>query len=194
MSRYIDTRGHSTLAIGICGRCSRKFPLDELHPDPNTPGLHVCDDDLDRFDPWRLPPREAERISVTDARPDVSLAVGTQYVPVKPFQAAMSVTYSLPVGIGEGTGTQYANQGIAVATAASAVQPTVWQASSAYAVGAQVTPTVAVGLGAAGTIIYVFLCVVPGLTGVSAPAWTTHTGTQVEDGQVVWLNEGLYLP
>lgn len=73
MSIYLDTRGRSTLAIGICGRCSRKFPLDELMPDPNYPGLRVCRVDLDEYDPYRLPARQPENITVRFPRPDTPL-------------------------------------------------------------------------------------------------------------------------
>ena len=41
MPRYLNTRGNTTLAIGICGRCSIKMPLADLLPDPNYPGLLV---------------------------------------------------------------------------------------------------------------------------------------------------------
>ena len=55
MPRYLNTRGNTTLAIGICGRCSIKMPLDQLLPDPNYPGLLVCERDRDQYDPYRLP-------------------------------------------------------------------------------------------------------------------------------------------
>ncbi len=74
MPRYIDTRGHTKVAIGICARCSLKYPYDELVPDPNYPGLYVCTYDLDQFDPYRLPPRETENITLDHARPDVGIA------------------------------------------------------------------------------------------------------------------------
>ena len=73
MAVFLDTTGRSTLAIGICGRCSRKFPLDELMSDPNSPGLRVCRADLDEFDPYRLPARQTEDITVRFPRPDVPL-------------------------------------------------------------------------------------------------------------------------
>lgn len=43
-------------------------------PDPNFPGLRVCKDDLDNFDPWRLPARQTENIALRFPRPDVSVA------------------------------------------------------------------------------------------------------------------------
>jgi hypothetical protein len=73
MPLYIDPTGEPTYGIAICGRCSRKFPLAQLHPDPNTPGLMVCEDDLDEFDPYRLPARQTENISLPFTRPDVPL-------------------------------------------------------------------------------------------------------------------------
>ena len=74
MSIYLDTRGNATLAIGICGRCSRKFPIGELASDPNYPGLKVCKDDTDDYDPYRLPARQPEKISLLFARPDTPIA------------------------------------------------------------------------------------------------------------------------
>ncbi len=74
MPVFLDTRGHSTLAIGICGRCSRKMSLDDLHPDPNYPGLMVCDADRDEYDPYRLPARQPENIALRHPRPDTPLS------------------------------------------------------------------------------------------------------------------------
>lgn len=73
MSEFLDPTGRPTYGIGICGRCSRKFYLDELFDDPNTPGLKVCRDDMDEFDPYRLPARMTERIALPFTRPDVPL-------------------------------------------------------------------------------------------------------------------------
>lgn len=74
MPIYLDTRGKSTLGIGICGRCSRKFSLDELYSDPNYPGLKVCRADMDEYDPYRLPARQPENIALRFARPDTPIA------------------------------------------------------------------------------------------------------------------------
>lgn len=74
MSLFLDTRGLAWAGIGICDRCSRKFPIGELMPDPNYPGLRVCKVDVDELDPYRLPARQTERITLPFVRPDVSVA------------------------------------------------------------------------------------------------------------------------
>lgn len=74
MPMFIDTRGKSKIAIGICGRCSRKFAYVDLVEDPNIPGLWVCPEDRDQFDPWRLPARQTEDISLDHPRPDVAIS------------------------------------------------------------------------------------------------------------------------
>ena len=33
---FIDPTGEPTYGLGICARCSRKFRLAELHPDPKA--------------------------------------------------------------------------------------------------------------------------------------------------------------
>lgn len=75
MPLYIDTRGKTSVGIGICDRCRRKFPIGDLHSDRNTPGLLVCDEDNDVFDPWRLPARPTEDITLPHYRPDAPLGV-----------------------------------------------------------------------------------------------------------------------
>lgn len=70
MPRFLDPRGRATYGIGICARCSRKMFLEELHSDPNSPGLMVCREDLDVLDPYRLPARQTEDITLPFYRPD----------------------------------------------------------------------------------------------------------------------------
>jgi hypothetical protein len=73
MSIYLDTRGRAFIGIAICDRCKRKFPIDELMSDPNSPGLRVCRDDVDQLDPYRLPARQTENITLPFVRPDAPL-------------------------------------------------------------------------------------------------------------------------
>lgn len=75
MAVFLDTSGNASLGIAICGRCSRKFPIGDLYPDPNYPGLRVCKDDVDEYDPYRLPPIQPEDISLRFPRPDTPLDV-----------------------------------------------------------------------------------------------------------------------
>ena len=83
MSVYLDTRGKSTLAIGICGRCSRKMSLDDLYSDPNYPGLKVCLEDRDEYDPYRLPARQPEKIALLFARPDTPIGTDPLGLPTE---------------------------------------------------------------------------------------------------------------
>ena len=76
MPVFLDPTGNTTYGIGICQRCSRKMFLHDLHSDPNTPGLKVCIDDLDDYDPYRLAPRQADRITLPFYRPDEALTAG----------------------------------------------------------------------------------------------------------------------
>jgi len=80
MPVYLDTRGNSVLSVAICDRCSRKFPYGELVSDPNFPGMRVCKDDLDNFDPWRLPALPTENIALRFPRPDTSVAVNNLHI------------------------------------------------------------------------------------------------------------------
>ena len=89
MSTFIDTSGQSTYGIALCARCSRKFALGDLQPDPNYPNLMVCREDRDDYDPYRLAPRAPDRIVLPFVRPDTNIATnpsgvisqdGTQFI------------------------------------------------------------------------------------------------------------------
>ena len=75
MPRYLSTRGMPSLAIGICDRCKTKVPYSELRPDGNIPGLKVCRSPscFDHFDPWRLPARQPEVITLRNPRLDTRI-------------------------------------------------------------------------------------------------------------------------
>lgn len=75
MAIFLNTTGQPTLGIGICGRCSKKFPLADLSPDRNSPGLMVCDADNDQLDPYRLPARQPDNLILPFYRPDEPLTV-----------------------------------------------------------------------------------------------------------------------
>jgi hypothetical protein len=75
MPRFLNTEGNASIAIFICDRCKMKRPHAELSKDPNFPGLMVCEQGCkDQFDPYRLPARKTERITLRFPRPDESVA------------------------------------------------------------------------------------------------------------------------
>ncbi len=80
MPVYLDTRGNSVLSVAICDRCNRKFPYVNLMPDPNFPGMRVCMDDKDQYDPWRLPARQTENIALRHPRPDQNIAIDNKHI------------------------------------------------------------------------------------------------------------------
>lgn len=76
MPIFLDTLGMSDIAIAVCDRCKMKRPHAVMRSDPNFPGLQVCDQGCaDQKDPYRLPARKTERITIRFPRPDVSVAV-----------------------------------------------------------------------------------------------------------------------
>jgi hypothetical protein len=76
MPRFLNTDGNASIAIFICDRCRMKRAIDEAQPDPNFPGLSVCRQNCaDEKDPYRLPARKTEKITLKFPRPDVSVAV-----------------------------------------------------------------------------------------------------------------------
>lgn len=77
-ARFLNTQGNATLGVGICARCQSKLPLGELQSDPNAPGLMVCRDDRDLFDPYRMPARSPDKIALPFVRPDTPLDTPTQ--------------------------------------------------------------------------------------------------------------------
>ena len=72
MSLYLDVNLKGTVAIAICPRCNFKYQYDALVVDPNNK-IRVCKDCCDIYDPWRLPARKSEDISLQHPRPDTEL-------------------------------------------------------------------------------------------------------------------------
>jgi len=74
MPRYLVGGFSTGIAIAICDRCKMKRFLSQLGPDPNFPGIRVCDQGCrDNYDPWRLPARVPEKIALRFPRPDLDL-------------------------------------------------------------------------------------------------------------------------
>jgi hypothetical protein len=75
MAGWDDPTGWPFYAVGLCDRCHQRFPLHELIEDGNLPGLRVCRKDWDELDPYRLPARQTENITLPFVRPDVPIAL-----------------------------------------------------------------------------------------------------------------------
>lgn len=74
MSVWLNTEGDTVLSVAICDRCGLKRKYVDIVSDPNSPGLRVCVFGcVDIFDPWRLPARMTEDITIQHPRPDVPL-------------------------------------------------------------------------------------------------------------------------
>lgn len=86
MPRTLDTLGNAVLSIAVCDRCKMKRAYVSLLPDPNFPGLRVCDQGCrDQFDPYRLPARQPEKIALRFPRPDVSVAADQDAIVTTPY-------------------------------------------------------------------------------------------------------------
>jgi len=73
MSLFLPVKTRPNASPGICGRCRKKMYLSELKSDPNIPGLRVCRECADEYDPYRLPAREPDNLVVANPRPDEKL-------------------------------------------------------------------------------------------------------------------------
>lgn len=82
MSLYLDTRGKTTVAIGICDRCKLKMPLADMVTDGNTPSIRGHKACMDVLDPWRLPARQTENITLRYPRPDADISTPPVPLPV----------------------------------------------------------------------------------------------------------------
>lgn len=86
MPAWLDTRGNAVLSIAVCDRCKMKRAYADLGPDPNFPGLRVCNEGCrDQFDPYRLPARQPEKIALRFPRPDVSVAANQDAIVTTPY-------------------------------------------------------------------------------------------------------------
>ena len=85
MSKWLDTRGNTVLSIAICDRCKMKRAYDEIGTDRNLPGLRVCNFGCnDERDPYRLPARQPEKISIRFPRPDADVAENQDAITTDP--------------------------------------------------------------------------------------------------------------
>jgi len=73
MGLFLPVKAKGSVAIAVCQRCNEKMYYADLKKDPNN-GMMVCEDCVDIYDPWRLPARQADQISLDHPRPDVKLS------------------------------------------------------------------------------------------------------------------------
>ena len=85
MPKWLDTRGNTVLSIAICDRCKMKRAYSDLRPDGNIPAIRVCGNGCsDQFDPYRLPARQPEKISIRFPRPDADVAENQDAITTDP--------------------------------------------------------------------------------------------------------------
>lgn len=74
MGLYLPVNARGTTAIAVCNRCRVKIQYDELRKDPNNGNMY-CKDCVDVYDPWRLPARNPENVTLSHPRPDQIITV-----------------------------------------------------------------------------------------------------------------------
>lgn len=73
MPTYLSTTGESVFAIAICPRCKFKRKYVDLKLDPNTMQMVCKFDCVDLYDPYRLPPKRPDDITLQYPRPEEPL-------------------------------------------------------------------------------------------------------------------------
>lgn len=98
MSKWLNTIGNTVLSIAICDRCKMKRAYDDISQDRNIPGLRVCIFGCnDERDPYRLPARQPEKISLRFPRPDADIAAVNDAITTDPnisLDPAQTVTHT----------------------------------------------------------------------------------------------------
>jgi hypothetical protein len=98
MSKWLNTIGNTVLSIAICDRCKMKRAYDDITQDRNIPGLRVCIFGCnDERDPYRLPARQPEKISLRFPRPDADVAAVNDAITTDPnisLNPAQTVTHT----------------------------------------------------------------------------------------------------
>ena len=98
MSKWLNTMGNTVLSIAICDRCKMKRAYDDISQDRNIPGLRVCIFGCnDERDPYRLPARQPEKISLRFPRPDADVAAVNDAITTDPnisLDFAQTITHT----------------------------------------------------------------------------------------------------
>lgn len=107
MSMWLDTLGNTVLSIAICDRCKMKRAYSDISQDRNSRGLRVCNEGCnDERDPYRLPARQTEKITIRFPRPDADVAEQQDAITTDPYTGndpnqAPNVSPPTPVTEGE---------------------------------------------------------------------------------------------
>lgn len=89
MSAFLDTRGKAILSPAICDRCRLRGAAADMIPDRDKPGLFVHPHCADDIDPWKLPPRQAEDVSIPHPRRDVVPPIAAPGLATNPYMPAL---------------------------------------------------------------------------------------------------------
>lgn len=80
MSKYLPAvEVGGSFAIAVCPRCKMKRHYGDLIQDPNTKQMVCKFDCADIYDPYRLPPKAPDQITLQYPRPDEPLNVPDDY-------------------------------------------------------------------------------------------------------------------
>lgn len=99
MPRYLPVSLRGKSAITVCARCGLKMPYNDVVQDRNVRGLWVHAECADNKDPYKLPARQPENITLQHPRPDSSIALtGTWLVTQDGFAILTNTGDNLDVG------------------------------------------------------------------------------------------------
>jgi hypothetical protein len=123
---------------------------------------------------------------------DGGTALGAQLSYVSPMPLALDTRGGLYIGDNSGQNynqnseLRYVDPATNLITdAVGFVAPGSWSAGAAVGLTARIQVTLA-------GVKYLFVAIVPGVSGSAPPTWPTGTGVNVYDGTVEWQNQGVY--
>jgi sugar lactone lactonase YvrE len=124
---------------------------------------------------------------------DGGTALGAQLSYVSPMPLALDAKGGLYIGdnspgsiSSQGTEVRYIDPATNLITSAAGfVTPFSWTSATAFVITARITVTVS-------SVKYLFVTTKGGTSGAQAPTWPTAKGASVNDGTIVWQNQGVY--
>jgi len=102
MPKFLNTLGNNVLSVFVCDRCHMKRPYSDMRSDGNIPAIKVCSESCsDSLDPYRLPARQPEKISIRFPRPDADIAEYNDAITTDPN------VVNTPNNVTQGTAGEY---------------------------------------------------------------------------------------